>query len=304
MSAQHKNFEGFIVYRTEVKSKSEIVSDRAMKNLLAMGNQSTVFIKEGNYKQILGPLTSYYISKDQKVYNKFNNIDTLYYIDYSSDSSVVTKILKSNEKMSISGFDCKSLTIESNNASHKYFYAPSLYLDPEYDKYNALGNYNVYLKETSSVYLSYVLETKDYVVSTTGIKVKQTSVADSVFELPKLPLKKFIAEQLITPPEFTKSGGFGKYIQASIDKTIAPKYLKIRKGEESATQEVIVDFMVNEYGRVAYSEVENKKEINSKIAEEALRVVNSSPLWKPAVAYKSEKVVYWLKVPLQFIVTK
>lgn len=264
VSAQQKSFEGYVVYLTEVKSKSEIISDHAMKNLLALGNQSTVFFKQGNYKQIFGPVTSYYITKDQKVYNKFTNIDTLYYIDYSSDTSVIKKISRSNEKRYIAGFDCKSLTIESNEATHKYFYAPSLYLDPEYDKNNAMDKYNVYIKETSSVYLGYSLETETYLVSGTGIRVNQAPVADSVFELPKLPKKKLIASELITPPEFTRPGGFAKYIQAGIDKTIAPKYLRIRKGEESASQEVIVDFLVNEYGRVAFALWKIKKKLIQK----------------------------------------
>lgn len=302
--AQQKSFEGYIVYQTEVKSKSEIISDRAMKNLLAMGNQSTIFIKEGNYKQIYGPVTTYYLAKDQKAYNKFNNIDTLYYVDYSSDSSVVKKITRSKEKMTISGFECKSLTIESTDAIHKYFYAPELYLNPEYDKNNTLDNYNVYVKEASSIYLAYSFESKTFIISGTGIKVKQTPVADSVFELPKLPKKKFVAEELITPPEFTRAGGFEKYIKSSIDKEVAPRYLKLRKGEESVSQQVIVRFLVNEYGRVAFAEVENKKEVNSKLAEEALRVVNASPLWKPAIAYGGDKTVYWMKIPIQFIVTK
>lgn len=302
--AQQKSFEGYVVYRTEVKSKSEIVSDQAMKNLLAMGNQSTVFIKEGNYKQIYGPVTTYYVAKDQKAYNKFNNIDTLYYVDYSSDSSVIKKIIRSNEKMSIAGFDCKSVTIETNDATRKYFYAPALYYDPGYDKNNTLDVYNVYIKETSSIYLGYSLENKTFIISTTGLKVKQTPVADSVFELPNLPKKKFVADELITPPEFTRPGGFEKYIQSSIDKDVAPKYLKLRKGQESVSQQVIVRFLVNEYGRVAFADIENKKDVNSKLAEEALRVVNASPLWKPAIAYKSEKVAYWMKIPIQFIVTK
>ena len=82
------------------------------------------------------------------------------------------------------------------------------------------------------------------------------------------------------------------------------KYINIPKGEEVASQTVYVKFMINEFGRVSNAVVENEKEVHRKLAEEALRVVNASPPWKPAIIYGSEKTVYWFRVPITFQASK
>jgi Gram-negative bacterial TonB protein C-terminal len=61
--------------------------------------------------------------------------------------------------------------------------------------------------------------------------------------------------------------------------------------------------MINENGRVANAEIANKKELHPRVAEEALRVVNSSQVWKPAVVL-GEKVIFWYKQSIIFQVVK
>ncbi|MBI5857259.1 MAG: energy transducer TonB [Sphingobacteriales bacterium] len=302
--AQQKEFEGIIIYKVETKSKSELISEKALKSMTALGNDMTIFIKKGNYKQVSGILTTYYITKDQKVYYKFNSLDTLYYLGYSSDTTKVKKITRHDEERNIAGFECKSITIESGGDARKYYYAPDLYMNPDYDKNNTIERYDVYTKETSSIYLGYLQENKNYSISGTCKKLQQTDVIDSTFELPHLPQKKFSIEELITPPEFTRSGGFTKYLQTNLDMEIGAKHLKIPKGEEKVSQTVIVQFLINEFGRISTAEVVNKKEVHPKLAEEALRVVNGSPPWKPATIYGSEKTIFWQKVPITFQVSK
>ena len=206
MSAQQKEFEGIIFYKAELRSKSDILSDKVLKSIAAFGNNKTVFIKNGNYKHISGISTAYYITKNQRVYYKFNSLDTLYYLDYSSDTTVVANISKSEEKRNIAGFECKSITIQSSDVIRKYYYAPVLYMSPEYDMNNRIGRFDVFAKETSSIYLGFSEETKIYSSSESCTRVQHTEVADNVFELPELPQKKFILEELISPPEFTRTG--------------------------------------------------------------------------------------------------
>jgi len=110
-------------------------------------------------------------------------------------------------------------------------------------------------------------------------------------------------EDLIIPPEFTRTGGWQKYLQANLNGQLASKYIKIPKGEETGSQQIMVRFLVNEYGRVSSAEVLNKKEVNAKLAEEALRVVNESPTWKPAT-FLGEKIIFWFKLPITFQVSK
>lgn len=303
MHAQQKDFEGIMTYKVDLQSKSEAISNRAFMNMLAMGNNITIIIKHGNYRQTSGITESYFITKDQKVYLRFRGVDTLYYLDYNFDTTAVTQVSKSNEKMNLAGMECKLLTVKLGSVTRKYYYAPSLYMNPEYDKNNTIGRYDVFAKETSSLYLGFNEENKSYSLSQNCIRVQQTAINDTVFDLPLLPRKKFAAEELVVQPEFLKAGGWEKYVRANLNSEVAAKYLRIPKGEEVVSQQVVVMFLINENGKVATAEVINKKEVNPKLVEEALRVVNESPLWKPATFFGA-KIPYWVKAPITFQVTK
>jgi Gram-negative bacterial tonB protein. len=301
--AQQKDFEGIISYKTELRSKTEIISDRALKNVIGIGNEETVFIKHGNYKQVSSRSTSYYLTKDQRAYLKYNGVDTLYYIDYSSDTTTVTNVFRSDEKRNIAGFECSLLTIQVGDASKRYYYAPALHMSSDYDKNNKIDRYDVFAKETSSLYLALYHENKTFSVAQTCTRLQQTAVDDSVFQLPKLPQKKFSYDDMVVPPEFNRAGGWTKYLQTNLNGQLGAKYLRIPKGEQTTSQQVMVMFLVNEYGRVSNAQVLDKKEVHPKLAEEALRVINESPPWKPAT-FLGEKTIFWLKMPITFEVTK
>jgi len=248
--AQPKEFEGVLYYKTTVKSKSPLISDQAMKTLMAAGNQTTVWIKQGNYHQSSGFMESYFITKDQREYYKFKGLDTLYYVEYGSDSTEVTNVSKPAEKRTFAGLECNTLVVTAGETTRKYFYSPTLYMNPEYDKNNTLARFDVFAKETSSLYLGLEEEGKSYSLSETCTRVETTAVSDDVFKLPALPRKKFKLEEIIIDPEFTRSGGWTKYIETNINSEVGSKYLRPGKGEESATQTVIVRFLVNENGRI------------------------------------------------------
>ena len=110
-------------------------------------------------------------------------------------------------------------------------------------------------------------------------------------------------EELLQPAVFKRTGGWLNYLTNNIDGSIGAKYIKIPKGEKQASQSVMVRFMVNERGVVINAGVLNKNEVHSKLAEEALRVVTSSPPWTPAILY-GEKIIYWQKQEITFQASK
>jgi Gram-negative bacterial TonB protein C-terminal len=226
----------------------------------------------------------------------------LYYLDYNSDTTAVTLVSRSDEKRTIAGVECKLLNVKLGTTTRKYFYAPSLYMNPDYDKNNTIGRYDVFAKEASSLYLGFEEENKSYSLVENCVRLQQTAVNDSVFNLPDLPRTKFSAEELVVKPEFARAGGWEKYAAANLDGKVAAKYLKVPKGEQMVSQQVIVMFLVNENGKVVSAEVINKKEVHPKLAEEALRVINESPLWKPATFFGG-KITWWVKAPITFEVT-
>jgi hypothetical protein len=301
--AQPKEFEGIVNYNVEVRSKAPGITDKVMRTMLATGDNMTVWIKQGNYKQSTSAVELYYITAKQRVYYKFKNIDTLYFLDYSSDTTAVTNSSILPDEQRVANYDCKTFLIRTSGATKKYVYAPSLYSNPEYDKNNKLGNYDVFIKATSSVWLNYTEETETYRSNTTATKVEERKIDNSIFNLPSLPEKKFSVETVFKMPEFSRSGGWVKYLETNANSALGAKYIKIPKGEKNATQTVIVSFMVTENGAVENVKVENPKEVHPKLAEEALRLVTYSGKWKPATIY-GEKISNYLKQLITFQVTK
>ena len=301
--AQQKDFEGVIFYKTEVKSKIETVSDKLMKTMLAEGDNITTYIKQGNYRQVSSACDLYYIQKNQRAYYKFRNIDTLYYLDYTSDTSTVLNISKSKEEQTIAGFSCNSISLQTASGTTKYYYSTQLYSNPEYDKNNKIGNFDVYTKETSSIWLMFDGQTKNYSLKHSATSVEHKSIEESIFELPKLPEKLLTAATLIKYPVFPRNGGWAKYLQTNVNTSIGAKYIKIPKGQSETRQTAKISFTISEKGLVENVKLINPDEVHTKVGEEAIRVVTESGTWKPANMY-GEKISYNLIQPITFPVIK
>jgi len=229
----------------------------------------------------------------------------LYYMDYSSDSSKVTDIIKSDSVFNITGYACKLLTVKTDATSKRYIYTSTLLNDPTYDRTNTIGNFNEYTKATGgAIYLWHRLETPIAAETDSCVHVEQKNIDDHIFDLPTLPIKKFSIETLISPAKFPGTPDrWSKYLQANLDSKVADKYLKLPKGQIEATQKVMVQFTVSETGMLSDIHVVNKDEVHPKLAEEAMRVIRESPRWTPGVVY-GEKMTTTVNQPVTFKVVK
>ena len=301
--AQQKNFEGIVVYKTEVKSKSANINDRLMKRMFALGDSNIEHIKNGNYRNTNDVCTEYYISSAKKVYLKFMGIDTLYYMNYSDDTSTVTGISREEGEREIAGFACRQITISTPDVVRKFFYSPLFFLDPKPDADNRIGRYDVFAKETSSLWLARYDEGKTYSLSSVCSRIQTGPVADTVFKLPDLPQKKFVYEVILKPAQYKGTAGWDRYLQTHLNADLGAKYIKIPKGEKMAQQIVMVSFIVNENGHISDVQVLNRNEVHTKLAEEAVRVISEAPAWSPATVF-GERLKYNIKQPVTFAVIK
>jgi TonB family protein len=297
-----KDFEGMIIYRNEVASKIGGMNSASWKKITALPDSDTALVKKGNFRQSSSRKDVYYISEKQKVFFRFKGIDTLYYMDYSDDTSTVLAVTKTTDKKRIAGYDCNSLVIQTSALTSKYYYSPSLYMNPVYNENNKIDQYNVFAKETSSLFLDVEQDAKAFTLKTTCLEVQAEPVDDAVFKLPDLPQKKFSLASFITLPEYAGKEGWLNYLQKNIDANIAAKYLKIPRKENSASQSVMVSFTVSETGGISNITVLNSKEVAPQLADEAIRVVYRSR-WNPATAF-GEKIAYKMTQPITFQVTK
>src|SRR5579863_591867 len=105
-------FQGNCVYRVTVKSKVEDLSDKDIHKVLTVGDLLTVTMKDGNYKLSTEYADTYVIKNDRKEYIKFRKIDTVFYLDFDSDTDRVTGIVRNNAVVAVGGYPCKGVTIE------------------------------------------------------------------------------------------------------------------------------------------------------------------------------------------------
>ena len=76
--------------------------------------------------------------------------------------------------------------------------------------------------------------------------------------------------------------GWVKYLQANLNGELGNKLIKIPKGQTSARVSVVVNFIVNKQGNISEISVDNAKDVPSKLAKEAIRVIKEGPRWIPA----------------------
>ena len=306
LSAQQKDFEGTIVYKVRLESKKAGTDENLYKLLLAgNGDKLTVQIKEGNYRQSLGIAETYFIQKAKRIYYKFKNIDSLYFRDYGSDTNRVTAIIKSDSLISINKYPCKSIRLQRKNFNSLIYYTNDLYIDPKYDEDNTIKNLNVFTKESNGgVWLYSQTEIMGVKLIDSCIKIEQRPIDMHVFDLPALPQRNVLTSSLVVPPHFPgKENAWVTYLKNNLNSSLAIKYVKLPKGQDTASEKVVVSFEVLEDGSLTNIQAINKKEVHPKLADEAVRVVKESLRWLPATVY-GVKIKFTVNQPVVFAVSR
>src|ERR1700722_2003408 len=83
-------FQGKLIYQVSVNSKVDDLSDKDAHKVLTIGDALTVTMKGGNYKLSTEYADTYIIKNHRKEYIKFRKIDTVFYLDFDSDTPHVT----------------------------------------------------------------------------------------------------------------------------------------------------------------------------------------------------------------------
>ena len=295
-------FQGKLVYHVSVKSNIEDdLSDKDAHKVLTIGDLLTVTMKGGNYKLSTEYADTYIIKNDRKEYIKFRKIDTVFYLDFDSDTADVTGIIKNNAVVNIGGHPCKGITIETSKLARQYFYSTQWYTDPEDDRHNTIGQADVYAHETDGALRLWIRTEYPYATETDScIGIERQPVNDRIFHLPDLPISQlFSAPRIIFPRYPGGDQGWRYFLDSTLNPKLAEKYVKVPKGEKEAWETVILEFAVAEDGTLSNIHVANSDEVNPRLAEEALRVMRMSRKWLPATFY-GEKVKWNTQEGIEF----
>ena len=298
-------FQGSLVYRVSVQSKVDDLSDKDAHKVLAIGDLLTITMKNGTYKLSTEYADTYILKDDRKEYIKFRKIDTVFYLDFSSDTDRVTGIVRNDAVVDVDGYSCKGITIETNKVSRQYYYSTAMRTNPDDDRHNTLAQAAVYAAETNGALKLRIRTEYPYATETDScIRVEKKQVTDHIFRLPDLPISELFSARRIFFPHYPGGDSAWKeYLRATLNPKLAERYVKLEKGETEAWETVILEFTVAEDGTVSDIHIANNKEVNPRLAEEALRVMRLSPKWEPATFY-GEKVKWTCQQGVEFSVRK
>ena len=299
--AQQPSFEGVVDYQTEVVSKIKGISDESLRKLFANAPVLKVYIKNGNYKRENNKIVEFHLRDSSQPYVIFKGIDTLYASSTANEDSLIS-VKKEDKTVMIAGRPCKSIVIKRAKSISTYYYDPTLYQDPSFNKGNDIGDYSIFLNATSSVYLKTVSEFEYVTLTETAYRVAPGKVDDAVFGLPSLPKQKFDAGNFLQNAEFKSPQDWNNYLQRNMNFDLVCKHVKIPKGQKSADQVAEVRFVVQSTGLIGDVTVANSKEVHPALAKEAIRLIKESYGWKPA-SVRGEKIDSWFIQKIRFSCT-
>ncbi|MES2678629.1 MAG: hypothetical protein V4635_02035 [Bacteroidota bacterium] len=178
-------FEGKIVYKNYIKSKTPKMTDVQWTQML--GSKQEYFIGHGNYKSVSnGSMAQYqlYVNKENRVYTKLVNSETVYWADASVNADAVIKAVIIKNARFILGYSCDELTLTCKSGVQKYYFAPGLPVDISLFENHKYGNWYEFLKNSKSLTLKTIIDTPQFTMEATATEVTPMKLGDKFFSLP------------------------------------------------------------------------------------------------------------------------
>ena len=180
-----QNFEGKIVYKNSYTSKMPGVTDEQFTSM--MGNTQEYYIKDGNYKSVVnGSLLQWqlYVNKDNKLYTKMSNSETLLWNDALTNTDDVVQSEINKGVIELLGYKCDELILTCKSGIQKYYFNSKLSVDPKKFENHKFGNFYEFLSKTNSLPLKSVVENQQFILESIATEVKPMTFEKTLFELP------------------------------------------------------------------------------------------------------------------------
>ena len=180
-----QTFEGKIVYKNTYKSKLPNVTDEQFTNM--MGSTQEYFIKNGDYKSVAnGSLfqSQLYVNKDNKLYNKMANSETLLWNDGATNSDEILKAEINQSVTEILGYKCDELIFTCKSGTQKYYFNSKLSVDTKLFANHKFGNWYDFLSKSNSLPLKSIVDNGQFTMESLATEVKEMKLDKSLFELP------------------------------------------------------------------------------------------------------------------------
>ena len=181
-----QTFEGKITYQNSFKSKLPNMKDEQFNSM--MGTKMDYFIKGGEYKSVTNGTFSQwqlYISKDNKLYSKMSNSETILWNDGSVNTDSIIKIQLNKGVTEIIGYKCDELILTCKSGTQKYYFNSTLTVDTKLFSNHLYGNWYDYLKQSNSIPLKMTIDNRQFIMESVATEVKTMKLDDKEFKLPE-----------------------------------------------------------------------------------------------------------------------
>ena len=180
-----QSFEGKITYANTYKSKNTKIPDQQWTTML--GSTQEYFIKEGEYKSITnGTFVQWqqYSNKDNKLYTKMANTETLLWNDGSIQGDEVLKVEVNKKVTEILGYKCDEVILTCKSGVQKYYFNTKLSVKTKLFVNHKFGNWFDYLSKSNALPLKSIIDTAQFTLESTATEIKPTKLDAKMFELP------------------------------------------------------------------------------------------------------------------------
>jgi hypothetical protein len=197
-----KYFEGCIKYKVQVESYIKEIS--AKKMLREMGNKSSFFFKNGDYRQEFNGTESnidYFDHSTGLYYHGPRGNDTFYIHDLKEKEWTIIRMAKIPSARKVAGYNCDELIVATQSGkdnmvmTKRYFYNPAATpIDSQWYSKSLSINEDVIYGTTKSIPLEMEFESKLFKITLTAEKIIPQSLNDEDLHLPKDAITKKATE--------------------------------------------------------------------------------------------------------------
>lgn len=296
---QKKYFSGAINYEISIQSKIVNYTENDFLLSLADSKLSTAYFNTTKMKLFNEYKNEFYDIETLTGFVRFFGNDSLFEIKEDS----ITILSKLSEEQFPYYDKIKNRTIElvildTNYLGYKCFKETQLYYnDTIISIYLDTNSYHF----ATSLLLYKKYSNKYYTQIKRALSIYQSQVNDSITKLPNLPIGKDFNNAYSTNAYYNdkENKSWRKYLSENINASLGGKYIKIPKGEMSAKETVIVEFIIDKEGKITNAFALNKEFVHKKLAENALKVITNCKNWIPQM-YKDKGVVSIKRQPITF----
>ncbi|APA00162.1 hypothetical protein BIW12_12390 [Flavobacterium commune] len=181
-----QNFQGQIVYQNTYTSKLPNVTSEQFSTM--MGSTQNYIIKDGDYKSSTnGTMFQWqlYINKDNKLYNKMSNSETVFWNDGATNPDGILKIEVNKGVTEVLGHKCDEIVLTCKSGIQKYYFNSKISVEPSIFTGHLFGNWYDYLKVAKALPLKMVIENAQFTMTSIATEIKEMKLDDKEFQLSK-----------------------------------------------------------------------------------------------------------------------